>query len=412
MVKIKNKYNIGDKFTNENGSNYLVVGFKTRVRKGNYDKKQFLSYYYKLRCLKCDCEFWTRQDHINRKCYCESINRPKVVDGVNDIPTVAPWMIEYFQGGYEEAKKYSFCSNKRVVFKCPHCKRLSKPMLVYDLYNHHNLNCICNDNISFPEKFFWAFLDYLNIDYDFQVGARKFNFLKGKYKYDFYIPKYDCIIETHGRQHYETCMFDDIKNQKLRDQHKRRLAVDNGVTYYIELDCRESELKWIKKSIMNSQLPKILSFTEDDIDWVHCYEQCMSNKVKEICDYYMKTMLSTVQIAKKMNYGYAFIKNALLKGDSLGWCVYATTKARPKPTKIYNDEEMILFKSVADIVKQSKNIFGKYIDIMSINHCYIKYNKPCNGYYIETITDPKEKCIALYGNKAVKWYEEHQKSIS
>lgn len=406
MVKIKNKYNIGDKFTNENGSKYLVVGLKTRIRKENRNRGH-RTYHYKLRCLKCGCEFWTRQDHINRRCYCESINRPKVIAGVNDIPTVTPWMIKYFQGGYEEAKKYSFCSNKRVVFKCPHCGKLSKPTFVYDLYTSHRLNCACNDNISFPEKFLGAFLGCLNIDYEFQIGTRRFDFLNRKFKYDFYIPKYDCIIETHGLQHYKTCLFDNVEHQQTRDKHKREIAINNGITHYIELDCRKSEPEWIKNSIMNSQLPKILSFSDNDVDWNYCYEQCMSNKIKEICDYYMKTMLSTMKIAEEMNCGNNLVREALLKGDSLGWCVYATTKARPKPTKIYNDKETILFKSVRDVVKQSKKYFGKYVDIMSINHCYIKYNKPCNGYYIETITDPKEKCIALYGERAVKWYEEH-----
>ena len=42
----------------------------------------------------------------------------------------------------------------------------------------------------------------------------------------------------------------------------------NGIDTYIELDCRFSECKWIKDSIMNSELPGIFNFTEKDVDWI------------------------------------------------------------------------------------------------------------------------------------------------
>ena len=43
---------------------------------------------------------------------------------------------------------------------------------------------------------------------------------------------------------------------------------------------------------------------------------------------------------------------------------------------------------------------------------YIDTDKTYKGYYFKHVTDPKEKCIALYGDRAVKWYEEHQKFVS
>ena len=46
-----------------------------------------------------------RQILNGKRCACCS--NSVVVEGINDIPTTAPWMVDYFPGGYEEAKRYT-----------------------------------------------------------------------------------------------------------------------------------------------------------------------------------------------------------------------------------------------------------------------------------------------------------------
>ena len=47
-----------------------------------------------------------------------------VVPGINDIPTTDPWMISYFQGGYDEAKRYTHGSEQKIHPVCPECGRI------------------------------------------------------------------------------------------------------------------------------------------------------------------------------------------------------------------------------------------------------------------------------------------------
>lgn len=410
-MPLKTKFNrkeIGDIIENDVGSKYKIVGLKTR-KKMNTDKKyKQRSIYYQLQCLKCGFVFWIREEHVkNRRCYCEHNNRPRVVQGINDIPTVAPWMIKYFLGGYEEAKKYSVKSNKKVVLKCPNCGKLTKPTYVYDLERNNGIRCVCSDTISYPEKFMSALLNQLNIEYDFQVGKRLFNFLDKNYRYDFYIPKYDCIIETHGEQHYsENSFYSKLRDQQKNDFIKKSLAIENGIKNYIIIDCRNSNRNWIKDSIMNSDLPSILSFSIDDIDWLKCEEYCMSNITKEICDYYMKTMYSTVKIGEKFHYGHNFVMRCLLRGHDFGWCIYKTSKGHPKPIKLISDNKTMLFTGALELEKRSNELFNERVDHKTMKE-YKDKDKKFHGYYIQTVTDTKEKFIAIYGDEAVKWFEEH-----
>ena len=48
------------------------------------------------------------------------------------------------------------------------------------------------------------------------------------------------------------------------------LALRNGIDEYIIIDCRKSNLNWIKNNILDSSLVNI--FKLDDIDWELCDE--------------------------------------------------------------------------------------------------------------------------------------------
>ena len=162
--------------------------------------------YYKYTCNVCGwTEGWILEGNLTgkRKHGCSCCRGFTIVEGINDIPTTAPWMVKYFQGGYDEAKLYTKSCGKKIKPICPSCKNIrEKFMTVNDLYMKKSIGCKCGDNISYPEKFMYNILKQLNIKFETQLSKTKFEWCKNKL-YDFYLSEYNCIIETHGRQHYE-----------------------------------------------------------------------------------------------------------------------------------------------------------------------------------------------------------------
>jgi len=141
-------------------------------------------------------------------------------------------------------------SGKKVDFVCG-CGKIIKDKTVHTVVRR-GLSCPeCSDGISYPEKFMFNLLDQLDIDFESQ---KIFNWSENK-RYDFYIPKYDCIIETHGLQHYKHTGFDrTLEEEQRNDDLKEKLAKENGIENYIVIDCRKSEMEWIKNKVLDSKL--------------------------------------------------------------------------------------------------------------------------------------------------------------
>lgn len=80
--------------------------------------------------------------------------------------------------------------------------------------------------------------DYLNEkNVDF-VMQKTFDDCKNihKLRFDFYLPKYNCVIETHGEQHYKdsTDFFKvSLDEQQKRDKYKQEYCELNGIKYYV-----------------------------------------------------------------------------------------------------------------------------------------------------------------------------------
>ena len=173
-----------------------------------------------------------------------------------------------------------------------------------------------------PEKFMANILNQLNIMFISQYSTEWSN----NKRYDFYIPIKNCIIETHGLQHYEHRSFSKnnpktLEDEQTNDKFKRELALSNGIKHYIELDCRKSELEWIKNSIMQSNLPNILDFKLEDVDWLRLHEDSYKNLILEVCNLWNegKRIVEICKIAKK---GDTTIRRYLVKGDEIGWSNY------------------------------------------------------------------------------------------
>ena len=153
------KIEIGKTIT-DNNRNFLILDRKRIKRKGHYYKM------YNYQCNVCGYNNgWMEEcDILHHQSGCACCSNNVAVEGINDITTTDPWMISYFQGGYEEAKQYTSGSTKKIYPKCPICGKVKNNKIsISQIKKAHSIGCICRDGISYPEKFFINFLEQLGI---------------------------------------------------------------------------------------------------------------------------------------------------------------------------------------------------------------------------------------------------------
>lgn len=313
---------------NSNKDNPLILIDK-QYRKDKNKNKNCNWKYYKYRCKKCGNEDWILEYSLEDGNGCNCCSGQKIVKGINDIATTAPWMCKYIVNE-EDWYRYGRNSDKIVLVKCPYCGKIKNMNLIV-LYQLKKVSCNCSDGVSYSEKFLYKILKN-KIDFIWQYSKQNCRWIKDDKKYDFYfeLDGKEYIIETHGEQHYKyTGRGRSLQEEQLNDQHKYSLAIQNGIKpeNYIILDCRKSELEWIKNSILNSKLSEL--FDLSNIDWISCEEYAVSNIVKEVCDYWHEHVeingedLTSKDFSNIFKVHRSTICRYLNKGSKLGWCNYS-----------------------------------------------------------------------------------------
>ena len=325
--------------------------------------------------------------------------------GINTIYDKAKWMID-LGVSEEDAKKYTPNSSKKITVKCPYCNK-EKKTKINNIYYNNSIGCTCGDGTSYPEKFTISLLDQLNVNYIKEYSPE---WIDSK-KYDFYFEldneKY--IIETHGKQHYddgfEIFGGRNLKEEQQNDQYKRELALSNGINDYIILDCRESSLDWIKSSIINSKLNKI--FDLSNVDWFKCEKFALSNRVKEVCNYWKihneinGEELSVGYLCDIFNLARSTVRKYLKIGVKFNWCNYNPEEEREKILKlnhnriakksskkveVFKDGKSLgVFESYIDLENKSVNLFGTKLHYSEISEVIRGIKKSYKGF---TFTSP------------------------
>ena len=213
---------------------------------------------------------------LGRRCpYC-SIPPRKIELGINTIWDTDRWMIEKLGVSEEDAKTHTKCSNDKIQIICPNCGK-NREVQISDIYGNKSNGCSCGDGVSYNEKFIISLLDQLNIKYKKEYKTEWSN----NRRYDFYFEYNDkkYIVECNGEQHYKqtTRKGDKIRTlqeEQENDRLKEQLALNNGIEYII-IDCRYSELNWIKDNILKSKLSEIFDLI-NNINWIKCEEFALS----------------------------------------------------------------------------------------------------------------------------------------
>jgi len=222
-------------------------------------------------------------------------------------------------------------------------------------------------------------LEQLGINFQTQLTKSAFKWCN-QYKYDFYfeLNNEQYILETHGLQHYEDTSGvykKTLQEEQENDRVKKELALKNGIKEenYIVIDCRKSELDWIKEHIILEQNILNKLFNLGKIDWIKCGEFALSNRVKEACKYWNSKKYSTTQIGKIMKLHKTTISKYLKQGFKLNWCSYNAQEVMRKSNLINalkNGEKQCksiemfkkgvslgVFKSATYIDKNSEKLF-------------------------------------------------------
>ncbi|EPB8173065.1 hypothetical protein ACRTAL_002240 [Clostridium perfringens] len=272
-------------------------------------------------CSKCNGYKWKVLPYgLLKGKGCPVCSNRTIVLGINTIWDTDRWMVD-LGVSEEDVKMYTHSSGKKIVVTCHECGRKRKTRIA-NIYRYESISCSCGDGKSYPEKFVMNVLEQLNVYFETEYSPK---WIDNK-RYDFYIKNSSCIIETHGLQHYigsfEKMGGLTLEEEQANDKIKREIALQNDIKHYIELDCRESNLEWIKNSILNSELAEL--FNLSNIDWTSCAKFANKNIVKEVCNYWnnRKENEGVSDLAKEFKVARTSIRSYLKKGTKLGWCNY------------------------------------------------------------------------------------------
>jgi very-short-patch-repair endonuclease len=297
---------------------------------------------------------------------CPICSKRRVIKGINDIATTHPKVIEYFVN-IKDAYKYSYGSSQEVSFKCLNCGAIKK-MKINQLIKYGFSCKNCSDGISYCEKFMQNVLSQLNIKNIFQLSRKHFEWVEN-YRYDFYIPSMNLIIEMdgglgHGKDNNMSGQ--SGKESKAVDDYKDRLAREHGIEV-IRIGCNYGKFlhrfKYIKDNII-SKLDEVLDLSK--INWEQCDKNSLSSKVIEVCELWNKYK-NTGKIKEVVNLNKTVIRDYLKRGTELNLCMYDPKLEMIKNgknsgnhlfKKIICLENNMIFNSANECREKSKDIFG------------------------------------------------------
>ena len=379
------KYNIGDKVQCKDGS-YNTILEKTTDNRG--------ASAYICKCNK-NHVFKKHQLKISTRCpYC--INQ-KVEKGINDISTTNKEMFSMIKDK-EFAYTHHDNSTENTYFVCPICKNdvLTSPYR----FKKYGLPCIhCSDGYSYGEKFISNLLDTIHIKYIAQYSSRNEKWCE-KYKYDFYLPYYDCIIEVQGLQHYIDTSWSTYKEIHENDIQKKNLAKKH-VKFYIELDVRKSELNYIRRSIYRSKLDDIicLSKYEMQFSWNEVHKESIDPIINKIVDKYNNYSKDISELSNILQLSNNTIVRYLKEGALLGICDYnpvdkkniilkrnhlMNSEIGSKPIICINDSKV--FRNAKLLEKLSNELYGVSLDSRNISSVCHGKQKTSKGFSFKFIT--------------------------
>lgn len=299
---------------------------------------------------------------------CSYVAGKKVYEG-NSLYSIK-WVRPYLTDS-SEAKKISPHSNKKIKVKCPECdivKHISPNNLIKRGYS-----CpLCSKYKHYPELVLTSCLKFKNEKFKYQ---KEFSHLPNRF-FDFYLPQYNLVIETHGKQHYEDNKFWDYESTLKSDKEKKEFCLSHNIKY-IEIDCRVSDYDFIIENINKSL--DIINIT--DLEKVKLLDILENNKrypIKEIKAEYKKGYTLS-DLSKKYSIPRSTLTNILKRN---GVSIKGTGQYL-KEGKSNNSKKVICINTgkVFDSIKEAKewSIGGSKISEACLNKRKTAGKHPVTG---------------------------------
>lgn len=340
--------------------NEVIWGMRIedQIRIKKCKNKEITTKGYDYVCTICGYKGTMTEDRIKRMrsfgCAC---CKGQVVDEhINSIVAKEEnhWMIEYFIGGYEEAKLYTPQSSKTIEMVCPICKR-TKSNKICNLYHRKTIGCSCNSGISRLEKVISEVLFLNDIEY---IKEYKLEGYPNK-RYDFFLPKLNVIIEAHGGQHYKVgrnSVWDNLNTIKENDKLKYDMAINRGFNYnetYFVIECPNDKVEEIYPQLHS--LP-FVSLSQEEFR--ECLISSTKDQLKDIKEYLeTKPQATKNELCKHFGIGKEKLGALLRRGIREGIIVYDTSQYERLNTPgrkvyVYKDEKLVFeFDSVSHCLR-------------------------------------------------------------
>ncbi|RHW38204.1 hypothetical protein D1B33_04765 [Lysinibacillus yapensis] len=382
-------------YAEKNNKEFLLLEFSDKNEKKPSEIKFGSNHKYIWICQNCKSEYTaTVNNRINgRNCsYCSG----KKVNEFNSLWCINPEVAKLLTNP-DEGHLYTSGSGEKILFTCPTCKNVGRKTIKTVV--KVGLGCTkCGDGLSYPEKFVIQLLNQLHIEFESQ---KRFDWSFNK-RYDFYIPQKNCIIETHGIQHYSNhatfhkLSGKTLEDEQLNDELKKELANRNGIKHYVTIDCSKSDMDFIRKNIADSVLNDLFGLSQ--IDWKICHEFAYNSLVKTVCDLWNTTELTTVSIGKSLGLHQTTILRYIKQGVKLGWCEYDSTDSykRIYKTKSVWNKTKIVQLTINDEFLKCWDSLTEAANELKLNHTGI--SNVCRGK-LKTSGGFKWKYLRDYENE-------------
>lgn len=376
------KYNIGDVVDAKIGK-IIIDDIALEKQK---DGKNKTTYY-------CHCE---KGHHFKRYGYamnsCPICSGRIIVKGFNDISARNPELFDMLldkEFGYTHAPH----SNKKTDWICPTCDSIVNNVSPNQVLRQ-GLPCKkCSDGVSYGEKYILNLLELCGIKYIKEYSKTHADWC-GEYRYDFYLPKYDWIIEVHGIQHYEDAW--DKKDIVIaNDINKKNLATQH-VQNYVVIDARKSEKHLLKKSVLYSDLYYIIDPLY--IEWTKVHTNSLRSNIKKAASMYNNDVLIK-DIADSLSVSISTVHNYLVSASDVGLCNYNVEESKLKSYDFFKNnltqinskpilcvENGFVFSSSKKCDELSLDLLGKHLSSSNIRKVLNGERNHTGNYTFQYIT--------------------------
>ena len=345
-------YNFGD-IIKTSKTEWEILGRKL-IPEDSFTKKRYL-----CRCLTCDSRLWKTEVDLKlgeKGRYgngsCGVCSNRIVVTGKNDVATTHPHLVKYFKDP-EDALYINAGSRDKRWFVCPICGyEVFKP--VEYVVTHNDICCnVCDDHISYPNKFAYSVLSQLNVDSLEREYSIWENESRCSYDIYFLYNKKKYLLEMDGGFHFQKRFGRQIEDNEKRDKFKDDVAEKNGFIL-IRINCEKSELNYIKKNMEQSILSEI--FDLSIVNWGKVENDCKKNILNEIAIYYSHNPNASLEnISEKFHLCGQTVRTYLKRANNIGLIKYQglleiMDNRMNKAIQIKKEHPEYSNKQIADII--------------------------------------------------------------